>query len=508
MPGSETTAVKRGGKLLSLLFWAGVALAPLAAVLLLLSQGETMLRAAVVVAVLAVVLIGLSITLRPDSETVRVEIEETLYDEIDALREGVRRDIASAAKATHKSFGERVQALQDTVDGLRAQLDPHGPFERSDLKAPPVARASTGHAPVGGVVRHTETVQVTTRQTIVDADEGRGRVYGGGVYGSPAAEPAPSPRGRADEWTPPSSSREPRDQREPRDIREPREQRDTREPREQRDIREPREESWTEKRLRERAAADRNRDAGSERGGGRRSRAQGTETTRGSARGLGDDPSADDSWSNFRAGDRWASVRADDRGRELRMGERRAAVHADEHGTEFRIEDRWAAVRRDEPSRASRREARWTDDSDSGTSGSWSSRGGEAQGTWSSRGADSGGWSPSGDSGSWSSGGDSGGWSSRGGDSGGWSPRDEDSGDWPPVGRRSARAALPAASAEPSAAEWMARHGEPEPVGRRARRHDDDGWSDDRWERDRDEPARIPRQRRVVDFETSDDRWR
>ncbi len=57
-------------------------------------------------------------------------------------------------------------------------------------------------------------------------------------------------------------------------------------------------------------------------------------------------------WAQLRAGDRWAAVRDDDRGREVRVGERRAELHADPVGTEYRVEDRWASVRRDEPRRA------------------------------------------------------------------------------------------------------------------------------------------------------------
>lgn len=54
----------------------------------------------------------------------------------------------------------------------------------------------------------------------------------------------------------------------------------------------------------------------------------------------------DADWAEVRAGGRWATARDDERGQELRMGEHRAAVHADSTGTEVRVEDRWAAVRR------------------------------------------------------------------------------------------------------------------------------------------------------------------
>jgi len=304
-----------------------VGLAPVAALLLLMGQDGGPLRIAAVLAILAVVLIGLSITLRSSSETVRVELEDTLYEEIDALRNDMREDVATAARATHKSFSEKLQALYEQVTALRVQLDAlraeagrggYDPAATGQVMASGPAtelgwaglRGSQAHSPPspglpvgnaqpsttgagswapagrtagpGGVVRHTETVQVTTRQTIVDPpadddDRGSGTVYGGGsVYGR-AAQAADS--------------------------------------------------GWADQRQFS--------------GEGRRSQRYERD----------EEPAGDDRWSDVRSGDRWASVRDDDRGREMRMGERRAAVHSDGTGTELRYEDRWAAVRRDDPRR-------------------------------------------------------------------------------------------------------------------------------------------------------------
>ncbi|MEV4618396.1 hypothetical protein AB0J74_06705 [Asanoa sp. NPDC049573] len=454
----------RGRPLLKLLFWAGIGLAPLAMGLLLIADGNGPLRIAAVLAVLSVVLIGLSIGLRGDTDSVRADLEDLVADEIDELQSDVRRDIETAARATHRSLGEKVQALQQTVDALRAQLEAQRGAARpaaAGIPAQPGTAAGYGGAPAregatygrgepttygrepaaatygreaggrepaaatygreaggrepaaagfgrepaaagfgpesaaagfgreaggrepaaagygrepgaagatygrdsagrgydsgygreaaaddepamassartygapadgrgaatpprartaGGVVRHTETVQVTTRHTVVDGrgGYGTGDIYAdsgpdyrsAGTYGgrrgqdeSPAAptyESYAGRRSRADD-EPPGSWTEPRPAGD-------------------------REESFTDRRLRE-LRGDRpaiERDA---------------------------DPVYADQWSSARAGDRWASVRADDRGRELRVGERRASVRADESGTEYRIEDRWAAVRRDD----------------------------------------------------------------------------------------------------------------------------------------------------------------
>src|SRR5256885_1875884 len=77
----------------------------------------------------------------------------------------------------------------------------------ADHPGAPQPAPSVGTAMVaGGVVRHTETVQVTTRQTIVDphTDGDRGTVYGGSgnVYGGArSAEPGPAPAPHEESWT-------------------------------------------------------------------------------------------------------------------------------------------------------------------------------------------------------------------------------------------------------------------------------------------------------------------
>jgi hypothetical protein len=328
------------------------------------------------------------------------------------------------------------------------------------------------HVPAG-VVRHTETVHVTTRQTIVGPhdDSGRGTVYGGGhIYGArlpdaPAGDwPSAAPP-EAAQPSPPATASGPRPSA----------------PRVRRTA-EPAEESWTEQKLRERLG---------DRAG---------DTRRPWPFDRDDDPAADDRWSGMRAGDRWASVRSDEHGSELRMGERRAAMHAAESGTELRIEDRWAAVRREESHRTGRRhdvqpswegEARpgWDDEARPG----WGAeeragRRGDAGPGWGDAGAGWGDAEPS------------------------WAPddhADDRRGFWSEAewSQPHGAAALPAGGVEPSGAwasgdEW----GQPEPApawrgGDRYR--DDDGYGRHA------EPGGGDRQRgRLVEFEPSDERWR
>ncbi|MET7422308.1 hypothetical protein [Dactylosporangium sp. NPDC005555] len=187
MPAAETTGGRPSAKVLQILFWAGVGLAPLAA-LLLLFGGGFVLQLAAVLAVGVVVLIGLSIALRGDNDNVRGEVEETMFEELDTLRDEIRGDITHAARATHGQLVERIGVLHETVDALRNQVDMmRGQLERTTRAAQQAAAAQhAGPQPTGsasvpqGVLRHTETVQVTTKTMVVDPTDQRrdGTVYG------------------------------------------------------------------------------------------------------------------------------------------------------------------------------------------------------------------------------------------------------------------------------------------------------------------------------------------
>ncbi|MEV1329543.1 hypothetical protein AB0J20_08190 [Micromonospora costi] len=345
---------KRSPGLLTVLFWIGVGLAPVAALILLVADGNGPLRFAAVLAIVAVVLIGLSIALRTDGDGGQARIEEVL-DEMEQLRRELRGEIVAAAQRGNQAL-DQAQRAQEAVAAVRRRLDVTGAalsgaeepagagrarvsVPEPDEDAPPARsraasaqygaerpsagmygaeRAGSGYggergaasqpgvygasrppeqdsrpepAPrPGGMVRHTETVHVTTRQTIVDGghSEPTGGRYGGGYTGgwSPPVDERP--------WSPPVEER-----------------------------------GWPQ-----------------QRGGAGESGWYDPEE-------RADRPAQPDDtgqyWAQLRAGDRWASVRDDDRGRELRMGERRAEVHADASGTEYRVADRWASARRDEP---------------------------------------------------------------------------------------------------------------------------------------------------------------
>jgi len=375
MPAPDATVDKRGQSLLGLLFWAGAGIAPLAAILLLIAQSNGMLRIAAVLALLSVALIGVSVALRGDPETVRRDLEEAIFEEIDGLHKDVRADIATAARATHQAFGEKLQRLQAQVEALSEQLStgnpppgsgspsggtpahvlrrgtpsraarngpqshpardgiresagsgvrgyeadnghlgggqPGGPFGSPAVRG----GAATARHPSGGVVRHTETVHVTTRHTIVGSDGGTAPVAGdSGARWQDASAAGGDRHG----WSGPG------------------------------------EPAWND------------------RLGGDTGRA-------GPARHGAGDPD-DAGWSDLRAGERWASARVDEGGRELRAGERRAALRADGAGSQLRVEDRWTALREGGPRSEPRRTGhRWEE-------GGWRAEPSVEEGDRSSRG--------------------------------------------------------------------------------------------------------------------------
>jgi hypothetical protein len=300
------------GRLLTLLFWGGIGLAPLAALLLIVVGSSTAgLRFAALLAILAVVAIGLSVTLRRDASSIKLDIEETLLDEIDMLRNDVRADITTAARATHRALSEKMGHLHESVDHVRRQVDAAGFLEldrapAAPPMAPPPRRPAVGSAAPPGLVQRTETVRVTTR-TIVDPDEDHANSRGNGHR--PALPRGPQQYDDAES----AGVRGHRDDRQPA-----------------RGALQARDDSWPGQRVVrndfESAARQSWRDHGED-----------------------DDPGNDPRWSAMRGGDRWAEVRQDEHGRELRMAERRTAIRTDETGTQMRIVDRWSTVREERP---------------------------------------------------------------------------------------------------------------------------------------------------------------
>ncbi len=201
MPASQPQTDWRA-RWLPILFWIGVGLAPTAAVLLLVGQGGGPLRIAAVLAIFCVTLIGLSVALRNDVEQVRTEIESTVLDEADAIRDETREDIVAVARKLHAALRTEVADLAEQVAELRRQLSAQGGGggRVSDM-------SDEGSDLPRGVVRRTETYQVT-RQTTVSSDQARRNEYATAGVASGRARPEPSRpspgRAAADSWSEPT----------------------------------------------------------------------------------------------------------------------------------------------------------------------------------------------------------------------------------------------------------------------------------------------------------------
>src|SRR5262245_20340502 len=180
MPANHPREVRRG-QVPHGLFWGGMALAPLAVLILLFGQSTGSMRVAVVLAVLTIVMLALSIALRPSVEMLRVDIEHRILDEVERVRVKAREDTTTAARNTHKALSDKIHVLTETVEDLRAQVDE---VQNNNTLAAHHAQALDPAPGAAGTVRRTETVHVTRRTTTVNAGDNDG---GGTVYGSRAA---------------------------------------------------------------------------------------------------------------------------------------------------------------------------------------------------------------------------------------------------------------------------------------------------------------------------------
>ena len=196
-------------RLLAAQFWVGIALAPVAALLLMF--GGT--AAAAVIAIIAVVVLALSVMLRSDAAPWS-RANGATTDEMNALRDDVRADITTAARATHRALSEKMSILEESVAGVQRLAESFVGIRRledaiagvqrqveaaravavearaavdnqRELPSPSPRRPASVVGSVPGVVRHTETV--VTRSMYVDqpADGFEpSRASGSTVYGS------------------------------------------------------------------------------------------------------------------------------------------------------------------------------------------------------------------------------------------------------------------------------------------------------------------------------------
>ncbi|MFI7542987.1 hypothetical protein [Actinoplanes sp. NPDC049599] len=141
MPDRDPEA-PHNARLLTALIWAGVGLAPVAALVVLLGGSDSSIRFAVLLIAVSVVLIGAALLVRHDPVLLSMEVENQL--------EALREEVTASAHAT----GNRVRALQDEMTRMRAAgspamgLPPAGARAAAPVGAPPVGGRAGVAAPV------------------------------------------------------------------------------------------------------------------------------------------------------------------------------------------------------------------------------------------------------------------------------------------------------------------------------------------------------------------------
>jgi hypothetical protein len=136
-------------RLLRGLIWAGVLLAPLAAVVVLLGQSSGSVRFAVLLIAVSVVLVGSAMLVRSDPELQRGHVEERVAEEVEALRVQLRAEFGHGGAAPPPAptgfFQDEPMAYED--DPFAAGPPPHAPAP-GFAPAPAPGFASGGRASV------------------------------------------------------------------------------------------------------------------------------------------------------------------------------------------------------------------------------------------------------------------------------------------------------------------------------------------------------------------------
>ncbi|MFF0657254.1 hypothetical protein [Micromonospora tulbaghiae] len=181
MPASVAPADKSTPTLLTVLFWVGVGLAPLAALILLIADGNGSLRFGAVLAILAVVFIGLSIALRPESGSGGAAAEE-MREELAQLRRELRAEIVAAAQRGNQAL-DQARRAEEVAGAVRHRLDAAAAGLAS---APAPVLASAPERPSGAArVPVTGTPDVGRAHPAGrDDDEPARPAYSGGRYGT------------------------------------------------------------------------------------------------------------------------------------------------------------------------------------------------------------------------------------------------------------------------------------------------------------------------------------
>ncbi len=96
-------------RLLRALLWAGVGLAPAAALLVLVGGDGGPTRFGVLLLAVAVVLVGAALLIRSDPVLLGMDVEDRVADEVAALRTELRGEIAAAVEEANRAVSRAEQ---------------------------------------------------------------------------------------------------------------------------------------------------------------------------------------------------------------------------------------------------------------------------------------------------------------------------------------------------------------------------------------------------------------
>ena len=122
MPDLDSEQQGHSARLLRALIWAGVGLAPVAAVVVLVGGSDGSVRFGVLLIAVCVVLIGASMLIRSDPVLLRMHVEDRVAEEIDSLREKLRDEFHEEIAGTARATGHRIQAMQEELAQARGHM--------------------------------------------------------------------------------------------------------------------------------------------------------------------------------------------------------------------------------------------------------------------------------------------------------------------------------------------------------------------------------------------------
>ncbi|MGH3429467.1 MAG: hypothetical protein ACRDQZ_18185, partial [Mycobacteriales bacterium] len=162
------------------LFWVGTALAPVAAVLLVMGQGVNPLRGAAALAIIGVVCIGLSVTLRDNSSTAHAELAEDLQREVD----DVRAELETLRRGVQLTVNRELGRVRGELEAAQQVL--HAEATRLPAQAAPPERAEPPVADRGRPVGTGQPVRANAARESAGASRIPPQLPSGSLYGDAA----------------------------------------------------------------------------------------------------------------------------------------------------------------------------------------------------------------------------------------------------------------------------------------------------------------------------------